>query len=341
MADSYRSALGGQLYSKATPWCVAVAAASLVIPLEGLSQTLTSPGRVEAARPTMTIGTAATGVVSKILVQEGSHVGVGQPLAVFDCTPIEADVRGRQARLAAAQAVFDRVRNGPRPDEIAVGEAVVGDSAARADEAKKTLDRTTSLQEGITVSRARVLEVERDARIGAAQLQEARARLSLLKAGSREEDIRQAQALEDAAAADLDSVRAQLDRCTVRAPADGVVAEIMATQGQYYSTALPQPLLRIVPDGPLLIRAEVAAGDASHICASQRATITADALPDVSISGQVTSISPTLVAPTSGTAAASQDNEVLPVVLTIASGSRPLPIGSTVTVRFAACPSRS
>ena len=140
----------------------------------------------------MSIGVAASGIVGEVLVREGSRVQAGQVLVKLDCGSLEADVHTREAHLAAAQATYDRFRNGSRPDEIAVGEAVLGYSQARLEEAQKTLQRTLALQEGVTVTTARVLEVERDARIAAAQLEEAQARLSLLKAGSREEDIREA-----------------------------------------------------------------------------------------------------------------------------------------------------
>src|SRR5579885_478102 len=184
--------------------------ALLAAPCTGYAQSsgFAAPGRVEGAAAPLSIGVAASGIVAEIAVREGSRVAAGQMLLRLDCRPIEADVRAREARLAAAQATYDRYRNGSRPDEIAVGEAVVGYALARAADAQKTLQRTEALQEGVTVTAARLLEVQRDARIAAAQLKEARARLALLRAGAREEDIREAAALRDAAAADLDNARA-------------------------------------------------------------------------------------------------------------------------------------
>lgn len=323
--------------------CAALLMASLAFSFRALSQNanLVAPGRVEAAGPAMSLGVAASGTVDKILVQQGSHVRAGQTLVSLDCRPLEAEVRGREARLAAAQAAFDRLRDGARPDEIAVGEAVVGDSLARSDEAKKTLDRTAALQEGVTVSTARVLEVERDARIATAQLAEARARLSLLRAGAREEDIRQGQALRDAAAADLDAERAQFEQCNVRAPVDGVVAEVLANAGQYFSTALPQALLRMVPDGPPRIRAEVELHDAPRICVGQNATVAAAAQPGATTGAEVTLVGPTAGTPTMPSAAPGvHDATVVPVILRVTSGAPP-PVGTTVTVHFDACPSKS
>jgi len=281
-------------------------------------------------------------VVSDLLVHEGSRVHSGEVLLKLDCRPIEADVHTRETHLRAAQATFDRVRNGSRPDEIAVGEAVVGYSQARAEEAEKTLERTIALQEGVTVTTARILEVKRDARIAAAQLEEAHARLNLLRAGSREEDIRQAEALRDAAAAELAATRARLDQCSVRAPADGTVLDVLVNPGQFLSYAVPQALLHIVPDGPLHVRAEVEVRDLAHVCTLQRASIATAAFPNAAISAQVASISPQVSSRSLTPAAADgHDKDVVAVVLNVDRGTPALPNGLSVTVRFDACPSKT
>jgi len=322
--------------------CAAVLVASFAFAAAALAQNsnFIAPGRVEGA--TLTIGVAAAGIVDEVLVREGSRVTAGQALIKLDCRSTEADVRTREGQVKAAQAVFDRARNGSRPDEIAVGEAVVGYSEARAEEAQKTLDRTEALKEGVTVTTAHILEVQRDARISAAQLAEARARLSLLRAGSREEDIRRAEAQRDAAAADLDSTRARLDQCTVRAPVDGTVIDVLANKGQYFSLAVPQPLLHLVQDGQLRVRAEIEMHDASRVCASQIATVIAEAFSNARIRAHVASISPTVAPRSIMTAPADASTKgILPVILDVESRSPTPPIGSAVTVNFDPCPSKT
>ena len=319
-----------------------VASFAFAAPAFGQSSNLTAAGRVEGAGPIMTIGVAASGTVSELAAHEGDHVRSGQTLVKLDCRPLEADARTREAHLAATQASFDRFRNGSRLDEIAVGEAVVRYSQARAEEAQKTLDRNEALQEGVTVTMARILEVKRDARITAAQLEEARARLSLLRAGSREEDIRQAQALRDAAVADLDAARARLDLCSVRAPVDGVVLDVLVNQGQFLSTAVPQPLLHIVQNGQLRIRAEVELKDAARVCASQTATVSAEAFPNATIHAQVASIGVAVTPRSIATPAPdARAKDIVPVILNVERGSPALPIGSTATIRFDPCPPKT
>jgi HlyD family secretion protein len=323
---------------------IIIAGAAVPSQILGQDTSFTAPGRIEGAGPPMSIGVAVTGIVSRILVHEGSRVQAGQLLVSLDCRPQEADLRTLQARLAAAQATYDRVRDGSRPDEIAVGEAVVNYAQASADEANKALQRTLALREGVTVTAAHVLEVQRDARIAAAQLEEAKARLSLLRAGSREEDIREAKALRDAAAADLDASRARLDQCSVRAPVDGVVLDVLVNQGQFVSLAVPQPLLHMVPDGQARVRAEVALQNLSQVCPQQQATIATAASP-AAIQAQVASISPAVGVATMANAQAGSANggsrQVLPVVLTMTSKAPVLPIGLPVIVHFDRCPSKS
>jgi len=321
-----------------------IAVSIFIFPVSLFSQTSTfvAPGRIEGAAPALAIGTAATGTVSELLVRDGSRVTAGQILVKLDCRPIEADMRSREAGLAAAQAAYDRTRNGPRPDEIAVGEAIVGYSQARAEEAQKALERTLALQEGVTVTAARVLEVKRDARITAAQLEEARARLSLLRAGSREEDIRRSEALRNAAAAERDAARARLEQCSVRAPVDGVVLDVLVGQGQFLSLAVPQPLLHLVADGPLRVRAEVALRDLVHVCTAQSAVVSAEFSPTAVLHAKVAAIGP--AANPRSLAAATADNrdtDAIPVILTIEHDAPALPIGASVMVRFEPCPSKT
>jgi len=321
-----------------------LALAALLFPTAAPAQSgsFVAPGRVAGAGPTLSIGSAASGTVSEVLVHEGSRVHAGEPLVRLDCKPIEAEIRTREASLAAAQAAYDRSRNGSRPDEIAVGEAVVGYSRARAEEAQKTLERTEAMHEGVSVTLARILEVRRDARITAAQLAEAQAKLSLLKAGSREEDVREALSRRNAAAAALDTERALLDQCTIRAPVDAVVLDVEANAGQYLSLAVPEALLHLVQDDPLRVRAEVDVRDYPRVCPSQSAIVSAEAFPAAPIHAQVVAISPTAGSPSmTASGADARARSVVAVTLELARGGPPLPIGLPVTVRFDPCPSKT
>ena len=206
---------------------------------------LAAPAAAAQGNP-FPLGVAVDAVVAQILVANGAHVGAGQPLVKMDCRPREARVAARAAHLAAKEAAYARAKNGSRPEEIAIGAANVNLAQARSEEAADAFARARALTEGVTVTRAQLLEVKRDARMAAAQLNDAQKRLALLQAGSRQEDIDEAKAVRDAAAARLDVAKALLDRCTVVAPVAGTV-EILAAPGQLFSLTAPAPVARLTP----------------------------------------------------------------------------------------------
>ena len=78
-------------------------------------------------------------------------------------------------------------------------------------------------------------------------LVDARKKLALLKVGCRFEDIAEAKAWRDRAAAFLDEGKADLDQCSVRAPAVGTI-KVLVTLGQLVSTYAPTPLVQLTPD---------------------------------------------------------------------------------------------
>lgn len=209
---------------------------------------LAAPALAQSAPPrVLTLGVAVSGVIGKIVVADGANVDAGQLILEIDCRPLAAEARMRAAYAAAQQAAYERARNGSRPDEIAVGEANVGVAQARSEEAADALARAGKLTEGVSVTRAQILEIRRDARVSAAQLEDTRKRLALLVAGSRPEDIAEALARRDAAAAEADEVKARLDQCALKAPVAGTV-KLDATLGQFVSVYAPATLARLTPD---------------------------------------------------------------------------------------------
>ena len=51
----------------------------------------------------------------------------------LDCAPLRKEIDVRTAALEAAEAVYERVVHGRRPEEITIGEASVGVAEARAE----------------------------------------------------------------------------------------------------------------------------------------------------------------------------------------------------------------
>src|ERR1700733_14554619 len=166
---------------------------------QAASKSNAAAGRVEGAGDVLSLGTSETGTIAELLVKAGDHVQAGQHLVRVEGRNIEREREARESDLAASEAAFARVSHGPRPEEIAIGVANVNLAEARLQEAEKQFQRTQQLHEGVTVTRVQIDQAERDARMAAAMLEEVRARLVLLKGGSREEDITEARSRRDGA----------------------------------------------------------------------------------------------------------------------------------------------
>ena len=146
-------------------------------------------GLVEGGSEIFSLGASTTGTISTVLVKAGDHVQAGQILLQAECRDLESERSARQADFGASEAIFARVTHGSRPEEIAIGEANVNLATARLIEAQKAFDRTQALREGVTITRAQLDQAERDARMASAMLEEVRAKLVLLKVGSRDEEM--------------------------------------------------------------------------------------------------------------------------------------------------------
>jgi len=294
-----------------------------------------APGRVEGASEVLSLGTSATGTIAELLVKAGDHVQAGQHLVRVECRNVEREREARESDLAASEAVFDRVTHGSRPEEIAIGVANVNLAEARLQEAEKQYQRAQQLHEGVTVTRVQIDQAERDARMAAAMLEEVRAKLVLLKVGSREEDITEARSRRDANQRRLEEVAARLGYCTVDAPINGVILSTGVSPGQLVSSMAPVTLMTMVDDSKRLVRAFVGEREISEVCPGQPAHISADGVPELQFDGMVESVAATVgESPYAGNA----PQQFRQVLVSVPQMQQQLPIGLRVSVQFSACP---
>jgi HlyD family secretion protein len=294
-----------------------------------------APGRIEGGSDILSLGTSATGTIAELLVSAGDHVKAGQRLVRVECGNIERELEARKSDLAAAEAALLRTVHGPRPEEISIGVANVNLADARLQEAEKSFERTQQLREGFTVTRVQIDQAQRDARIAAALLDEVRAKLALLRAGSREEDITEAHARRDAAKGRVDEAAVRLGYCAVDAPIGGIVLSTNVSPGQLVSTTAPVILLTMVDDGRRRVRAFVDEREISKLCPRQRARISADGLPGTQIDGFVENIG---VAVGENPFAGNASRQYRQVTLSVPDNQPQMPIGLRVSVQFLPCP---
>ena len=96
--------------------------------------TLHVSGNIEAVE--VAISFKIPGRVEKRYVDEGDDVKEGQRVAQLETADLQADVALRRAELHAAQAAWEELKNGSRPDEIAAALAAMQKARANYDALK-------------------------------------------------------------------------------------------------------------------------------------------------------------------------------------------------------------
>jgi len=124
----------------------------------------------------------------------------------------------------------------------------------------------------------------------AAQRDAAQARLDLLLAGATDEQITAAEARVAQARAVLEQAELSLEHATLRAPFDGVVAEVRVTAGEMASAGLPA--ITLVDTSRFHVTVSVDEMDVGRLAEGQTAEVTLDALPDIVVAGTVERIAP-------------------------------------------------
>lgn len=192
----------------------------------------------------------AAEVVVALPIEKGSHVRKGDLLVQLDDRLQAAQVEKARALVAESQANLEKLRHGAREEEVAAARAKVDGARASYVESEANYQRIRNLNERKLASQA-----ERDrARAGRdaaqANLQNAREELLKLTKGTREEDLRAAEASLNAATATLAIEQKRLEDLSIVATRDGILDNLPWNLGE-----------RVAIGSPLAI---VLAGSAPH-----------------------------------------------------------------------------
>ena len=286
------------------------------------------------------VGSRVGGRVQSVYVEEGDRVEPGELLIELEPFDLTEQLQQAKAELAARQAEYNRYQAGLRTEEIGQAQAhyeqlqarldrlVAGPRKQEIDVGKARLEVAVSQRQYAAASLERVREArasnaatpqDLDQAITALQAAEGEVaaseeELSLLEAGTREEEIREAragaqeaqlaaqlaaegyrkediaaaQAARDAAAATVAALEARVEELSIRAPVAGVIESLEIRKGDLASAGAP--VLAILADGRLWVRAYVPE-NRLDVKTGQQVAITVDSFPDQRFAAEITYIS--------------------------------------------------
>jgi HlyD family secretion protein len=313
--------------------------------LVGLAENVlfASPGRVEGLSEATQVGAGADGVLKAVYVKEGQLVTQGEVLGEIDCDDLKATLQTALAEADRARASKARLLRGARIDERKIAGERTAVARATYNRSKSRIEMLRGLYDKQEISRDTYEQAERDFSIAQADLQAAILAQELLAAPPVPEDLALAEAEVSAAEGRVQSVQAQIQKCSIVAPIQGTILKVHAKPGESFSMVTPRPLFSLADASGRRIKAEVDERDVEKLCVGQNVVVQADALGARRLKGRVVSMSAIMAEKDiyTGDPSDKSDRDTLEAVIDIEHDSPLLPIGLRVTVQFLSTKSRN
>ncbi|MBK8974991.1 MAG: HlyD family efflux transporter periplasmic adaptor subunit [Planctomycetes bacterium] len=223
-------------------------------------------------------------------VEEGDRLAPRQLVATLRTERLDAAIAAAEARLAAQQAVVDRLEHGTRAQElaqvrerVAAAEVDVANATRDLDRLRKTTESGASSAQALDAADARVQVAE-------AALRVERASLALAEEGPRSEDREQARATLGALRAELAALRSQRADAELRAPYAGVVRSRILEPGEMAGP--DRPVVTLARTDPKWVRAWLPEPDLGRVALGMAATVRSDSFGGRRYAGRVGFVSP-------------------------------------------------
>ena len=252
---------------------IAIVATLLYMKARREPKELTASGTLEAR--TVNVGSLVGGRVTRVLVDEGSHVQAGQVLVMLETDTVDRQIAEQRAVIEAARAQYQKALAGPRPEEITKAEAV-----AANDERER--QRMAALFRAGIASKEMLDQAATRAKTSADDLK-------MLKKGTRKEDIEAARAEVEQQQRRLDTLLKQRAETIVTSSVTGVVQSFGLRPGDLI--APNQPVAEILEASQLWVRVFVPETELGLIRVDQPVKVHVDTFPNASFAGHVASVS--------------------------------------------------
>ena len=228
--------------------------------------TVAGAGLVESRTENVEVASAVPGVVEKLFVREGDHVGPEDLLIRIESRDVAAELQSREAAVKAAEAELAQLQQRPRAEEIPASEAMVAEAESQVREFQDQFERRKRLADKGAATQEDLVKFREQLQFHEAALRRAKANDALLKAGTWEPDLRVAEAAVAQAHAERDRLAVEIRRHEVRAPHPHLnqgtfdrweVLQVNIRPGEYASTPSTEPLMILGDTGPRRVRVDI------------------------------------------------------------------------------------
>ena len=230
-------------------------------------------GIVEARHENVAVSLPVSGLVTAVHVSAGDHVTKGQKLFTLDDRDLRAELALRQSNLELSRAKLTKLSMSPRPEEIPEAEAKVREAEALLGDAQVQWNLIESVRDKRAIREEDRLRRQRALAAAQARMEQSKAALALLKAGTWAPDLDVARAEVTQAERQVERVKADLERLVVTSPLTGQVLQCKVRVGEYAQAGpLAQPLMLLGDVSALNVRADIDEKDAWRLKPGAAAT---------------------------------------------------------------------
>jgi multidrug resistance efflux pump len=240
---------------------------------------------------------AVEGILERFYVEEGDRVVAGDTIVRLSSRDYVARLHMVEAQLREKRARLSLLRAGPRQEEVALARLAVGKAEGRLRFAETEAERLRGLAAKQLVSRTELERAEERLAVLAKEHEEEQARLDVMLAGNRPEQI--AAMEQDVAHSEAERLRLeeQLAQLVVTAPHGGIVTtpRLREKIGEY---ARPGDLIaEIYAIETVTADIAISERDIGEVRVGHGAALRFRAYPGRTFEGRVTRIAPAVVQP--------------------------------------------
>ena len=234
------------------------------------------------------VGSPVDGGVEEFMVEEGSFVPKGGPLAQLRVRQIELQISVAKANRDLSQRELEELKNGARPEEIREAEGRLQAAKASMEYSQSKLRRTQGLFQRGAATEDQLQDDTSASAVASANYATAQATFDLIVAGPRAERIAQAEARLAAASEELARLEDLLEKHTIRSYFDGYVVKEYTEIGAWIKQG--DAVAELVELDAVDVVAQVLESYAVRLPLGTVVRVEFDALPGESFEGPVTAI---------------------------------------------------
>jgi multidrug efflux pump subunit AcrA (membrane-fusion protein) len=237
-----------------------------------------------------TVRTEIEGTIAKVLCQEGDRVRAGDPIVELAGVEIESAAKQTDAEIDEAEARLELLKEGARPQEIQKARSEVKAAEVSLELEQSKFKRSKELLERQLISEDEYERAKSTVDLREQELEGARAELSLLLAGSRPEEIREAEATLERLRAARGLLDYQKGVAVIRSPIAGIVLTPFMDQLANVYVEPGDEVCQIADCSVMIAEIEVPEKEVGDVAIGKKVKVKAKGFPSRSFYGKVTSI---------------------------------------------------